>query len=208
MTLTVRYMRTADISTVITIDRQSFDPPWSARSYTYEVNDSTYSHMMVLEHAVPEARKQGLRGWLGTFTASNVNTRALIAGYGGLWHFSEEAHISTIATDPLFRGRGWGELCLAAMIQRSITLRAEYVVLEVRVSNSVAQALYAKYAFETVNIKTKYYSNNGEDAYDMRLNLSAAYKSAFAEKYARLIAKYALNDQYTNTLPTRMQSLL
>jgi hypothetical protein len=48
MTLALRYMRMSDIPQVVMIDQLSFDPPWSARSYSFEVSESNYSHMLVL----------------------------------------------------------------------------------------------------------------------------------------------------------------
>ena len=43
-------------------------------------------------------------------------------------------------------------------------LRAEFVTLEVRVSNDVAQNLYRKYGFTEVGLRHRYYHDNGEDA--------------------------------------------
>jgi ribosomal-protein-alanine N-acetyltransferase len=202
MTLTLRYMRSADIPAVVVIDRLSFDPAWSARSYTYEVNESNYSHMLVLEQT-REIRKAGLRRLLRLGTEVAVESE--IVGYGGLWNIADEAHISTIATHPQYRGRGWGELLLVAMIRKSLVLRASYIVLEVRVSNVVAQGLYKKYGFETVDVKKHYYSNNGEDAYDMRLPLAGqdAYVARFEERYAGLARQFGFRDDYAASSPPR-----
>jgi len=41
---------------------------------------------------------------------------------------------------------------------------AEYLTLEVRVSNTAAIRLYEKYGFMTVNVKKGYYTDNYEDA--------------------------------------------
>lgn len=65
-------------------------------------------------------------------------SEAVVVGYGGLWSIVDEAHVSTIATHPQFRGHGWGEVLLAGMIKRALTLGAAYI-LEVRVSNVVTQ---------------------------------------------------------------------
>ena len=76
----------------------------------------------------------------------------------------DEAHISTIASDEQWRGRGIGELMLLAMIERGIELGAGEVTLEVRVTNRVAQSLYRKYGFEVVGQRPRYYRDNNEDA--------------------------------------------
>lgn len=201
MNLTLRYMRPPDIPAVVAIDRVSFDPAWSARSYTYEVGESTYSHMVVLEQTEDEKPKLGWRRLVPNLSVNGRESENQIVGYGGLWHIMDESHISTIATHPNFRGRGWGEVLLAGMIRHSISLKAAYIVLEVRVSNAVAQNLYRKYEFETVALKPKYYHNNGEDAYDMRLKLEGnrAYIARFETRYQDLLAKYKFNDLFSRT---------
>lgn len=203
MSLVLRYMRSADIPEVAAIDQMSFNPPWSARSYQFEVTESTYSYMVVLEYSedkpVPAWRRlvPGLNGG---------NSGHEIVGYGGMWHIMDEAHISTIATHPNHRGRGWGEVLLAGMIRRGINLNAVQVVLEVRVSNHTAQNLYKKYSFETVATKHNYYHSNNEDAYEMHLNLDHRYYRAhFEERYAKLIARHELVDQFTETPPPQKQ---
>ena len=196
MTLTLRYMRLVDIPQVVAIDQITFVPPWSARSYAYEVAESTYSHMVVLEEIEDQPPAKSLFRWFFSPPRGPVSR---IVGYGGLWLISDEAHISTIATHPEFRHRGWGELLLAGMVQKAILLHASYVVLEVRVSNVTAQNLYYKYGFVTTDVKKGYYHNNGEDAYDMRLDLRDEAVFARLEKlFAQLFARNSHVDAFTN----------
>jgi [ribosomal protein S18]-alanine N-acetyltransferase len=196
--LTLRYMTLADISQVIEIDRLSFDTPWSPRSYAYEIEESHYSHMLVLEADVVRPNT-GWKRWLRSLGSStNPTAEKTIVGYGGLWNIMDEAHISTIATHPYWRGKGWGEILLAAMVRRSLNLSAGYIVLEVRVSNTVAQSLYRKYEFETVDLRPSYYRNNNEDAYDMRLPLpNEAMQTRFSERWQHLLDEHSIVDLYT-----------
>ena len=90
-------------------------------------------------------------------TSPRVSAPGDILGYGGLWKIEGEAHISTIAIHPANRGLGYGEILLAGMFGKALQLNAEFIVLEVRVSNSVAQALYKKYGFNRVARKKNYY---------------------------------------------------
>ncbi len=192
--LSLRYMRSGDIPQVVAIDNVSFNPPWSARSYAFEVGESSYSHMVVLENGQPGPSVNGWRRWLQPWVRPN----GMIVGYGGLWYIAGEGHISTIATHPDQRGRGYGEILLAAMLRRAITLQAEYIVLEVRVSNEIAQNLYTKYEFRTVGTKPNYYRLDNEDAYDMRLDLTdEAMLARFDQRYAALQARIAFVDEYT-----------
>lgn len=195
-------MQFSDISQVVTIDQASFDPAWSARSYAYEIGESLYSHMVVLERS----QEQPFTGWrrlFGTYFRAPEIQRQIVA-YGGLWNITGEGHISTIASHPAWRGHGYGEIVLAGMIRRALTLEAEYVVLEVRVSNTIAQKLYAKYEFKTVAVKPKYYRNNNEDAYDMRLDITdEAMIARFDRRYAALQSRLPFIDQYTEAPPPR-----
>ncbi|MDZ4763276.1 MAG: ribosomal protein S18-alanine N-acetyltransferase [Chloroflexota bacterium] len=202
MMLSLRYMRLTDVPQVVVIDSLSFDPPWSMRSYNFEVSESNYSHMVVLDRAVQPKPVPAWRRLL--HNAPPVSDSEIVA-YGGLWHIMDEAHISTIASHPNFRGQGFGEMALAGMIRRSITLRASFLVLEVRVSNAVAQKLYVKYGFKTVGIKRNYYHNDGEDAYEMHLKLedNPTYLAQFEPRYVELAAKHEIVDSYTTGKPPR-----
>jgi ribosomal-protein-alanine N-acetyltransferase len=194
--LVLRYMRPPDINDVVAIDRVAFDLPWSDRSYHYEVTESTYSHMVTLEYSED---KQPAAWWQRLLGRNGRTPRPRVVGYGGLWRIADEAHISTIATHPGWRGRGWGEVLLAGMIRRSITLGASYIVLEVRVSNQIAQNLYHKYEFEVFGTKPNYYRNNSEDAYDMRLNLEdTAMRQRFERRFAELQVRHQFVDTYTD----------
>ncbi|HCG30344.1 MAG TPA: ribosomal-protein-alanine N-acetyltransferase, partial [Chloroflexi bacterium] len=60
-----------------------------------------------------------------------------------------------------------GELMLIRLFEIAGERTAEWVTLEVRVSNASAQALYHKYGFSQQGLRRRYYSDNGEDAYIM-----------------------------------------
>jgi len=208
-TLTLRYMRPKDITQVVAIDREAFAIPWSPQSYAYEIGEAAYSYMVVLERA-EERPVQGWRRLIRNFNGG-VQTTELhheIVGYGGLWNIADEAHISTIATRSDWRGNGYGELMLASMIHRAIRLEASYIVLEVRVSNEAAQNLYRKYGFKVAAVKSKYYHDNGEDAYDMRLNLQdQAIVNHFYERYRVIRTGLAFIDLFSDTpRPVRRSS--
>ncbi|MGJ3239390.1 MAG: ribosomal protein S18-alanine N-acetyltransferase [Anaerolineae bacterium] len=205
--LTLRYMQVPDISDVMEIDHASFKPPWPERSYRFELNESQVSYMVVLERQ--EARDQN--GWQRLFNqlrGTDEQQTALapvIVGYGGLWKIAEEAHISTIASHPNYRGRKYGEILLAGMLQRAMALRAGYVVLEVRVSNQVAQGLYKKYGFEIHSTKKGYYHHDREDAYDMRLDLNEATMAQVNRLVQALRERVPYSDHYATTPHPRLR---
>ncbi len=187
-TYALRYMGLYDIPQVLEIDRLSFPLPWSARSYTFEINDNKDGHMIVLE---ARAEPRPPRGLIGVFQRLSGQAPApLIVGYGGFWLIDGESHISTIAVHPDYRGQGLGELLLAGMLGRGIALKASYSVLEVRVSNENAINLYRKYEYEVVGRRKKYYRDNNEDAFLMHVApLDEAYGARFAERQRALRAR-------------------
>ena len=204
MSLLLRYMRHADIRHVATIDALCFDPPWTQDSYAFELRDSSVSHMLVLERIIGElpsaqpprpsllARMLGKRQERPMPPAGN----GTILGYGGLWQIKDEAHISTLAIDPDWRGQGYGEILLACMIGKAVELGAKFIVLEVRVGNAVAQNLYRKYGFSRVRRRKNYYRADNEDAWDMRVALDRDMRLRFGRLYAKLRLQHGFHDSY------------
>lgn len=141
---TIRKMQITDVQAVLEIDRLSFPIPWSKNTYRYEIEENRSSYLHVLE--VPH------------------NGQNRIVGYVGFWFIIDEAHISTIAVHPNFRGRGLGELLLQWALNKTYDLGARLITLEVRVSNQTAINLYEKYHFEVVGTRPRYYRDNNEDA--------------------------------------------
>ncbi len=181
----VEPMRLRDVEEVMSIENHTFSLPWSARAYRYELQHNTFSYYFVARQA--EVIKQP--------TLLTRLHRSLapspIVGYSGFWLMGDEAHVSTLAVKPGWRGRGLGELLLVTMLDRAVELGATTATLEVRVSNLVAQSLYRKYGFQKAGVRHRYYSNNSEDALIMTIgDLTGA---AFQSQYQRL--KEALNSK-------------
>ena len=86
--------------------------------------------------------------------------------HGGIWDLSSKIAriVTTLAVDPAFRGRRFGEVLLLALIDEAIERSAAWMTLEVRESNIVAQRLYRKYGFTTVTMRSGYYSDDNESA--------------------------------------------
>jgi len=203
--LIVRYMDIKDIPDVMEIDEASFKPPWPERSYRFEINESHVSYMVILE----KIERRDITGWrrlMNNLRGADIEQeeQPVIVGYGGLWKIAEESHVSTIASHPDYRGQKFGEILLACMIRRAIVLKAEYVVLEVRVSNHIAQRLYEKYGFKLHGTKKNYYHHDKEDAYDMRLELDTANIEHVNHLVKALARKVNFQDRFSSTLHPRM----
>jgi ribosomal-protein-alanine N-acetyltransferase len=190
----MRPMRLEDIHQVVHIDEISFPISWSARTYQFEIANHDTSHLVVIENTNSGHPAGGLRAVFQRFQKPHMT----IIGYGGFWLIAGEAHISTIAVHPDYRGQGLGELLLTGMLRRAIHLKSEYSVLEVRVNNMPAQTLYRKHEYEIVGLRKGYYRDNGEDAYLMEVRpLDHAYNQRLNERIQMLGKRVQYIDQFS-----------
>jgi ribosomal-protein-alanine N-acetyltransferase len=166
-------MREEDIPFVQEIERQSQMTPWSALTYRREIRNRQACRYVVAraETQPPNGRSPHpeypllirMLQRIGLFTPTPYPATPIV-GYGGIWLNETSGHITTIAVAPAHRRRGVGELILNALIDSAYELQAEYLSLEVRVSNLTAQRLYLKYGFRPVSQRANYYTDNQEDA--------------------------------------------
>lgn len=203
-----------DIPDVQEVERQSFTTPWSTNTYRRELRHSATSRYIVVRvsptpppprPAVQTARRNFLSLMLPTlFTPPSSLSNYPLVGYGGLWLTENEAHITTIALASAHRGRNVGELLLNGLIDHALDLRATWLSLEVRVSNTVAQNLYLKYGFRPAGTRARYYTDNNEDALMMWTDPIQApeYQNRLRELrallFAKLRARAEANEQESN----------
>lgn len=140
-----------DIDRLMEIEFRSFSDPWSRKGFedalTYH-----YSYMLT-------ARCLGK-----------------VAGYCCLYHILDEGEIVNVAVAPEFRGRGIGFLMLSSLIQYGREQGVRRFLLDVRVSNQPAIALYKKAGFQTLALQKNFYQNPSEDAWLMEL-ITAVYSA-------------------------------
>jgi ribosomal-protein-alanine N-acetyltransferase len=166
----LRQIRPSDLPALMKIENKSFPKPWKASAYEYEITRNKLASYQVV-------------------TVQIEDKPAQLVGYTGHWLLADEIHISTIATDPKWRGHHLGEL----LFLNSLFLAYDYrdpkailVTLEVRKSNIVAQNLYTKYRFVQVGERKRYYSDK-EDALLMTAEpLDAAYRDFLKQQWASL----------------------
>lgn len=140
----LRAMRLSDITNVMTIEKVSFPTPWKASAYEYEITSNRLATYHVLTVRMGDRPEE-------------------VIGYSGYWLMSGEAHISTIAINPEWRGLGLGELLFLNILMMACSDAAHLATLEVRKGNKVAQSLYKKYQFQIVGERKRYYQGK-EDA--------------------------------------------
>lgn len=164
-TFLIRLMEGRDIPSVVSLDRQVFDDPWPESAYVQEIYFNPSAHYFVLELLDPAKAR--------TWHAHRWQRSAWLLGFVGMRVEGTRGHISTLALRKQWRGQGLGEVLLLIAVDQAIRDGAAAVGLEVRVSNSIAQALYAKYAFEAKSRLYRYYAD-GEDALYMQVYLRDA----------------------------------
>jgi ribosomal-protein-alanine N-acetyltransferase len=96
-----------------------------------------------------------------------------LVGYAGLWFDGEDAQVMTIGVAERYQGRRVGRQLMAALVDRARELRARSVLLEVRVDNEPALALYDRFGFVRLGRRRGYYQPENADAWTMRLDLTA-----------------------------------
>lgn len=141
--LRIEPMSDADIKPVLLIEQQSFSTTWPANAFYQELHDNKLAHYYV--------------GKIGEE----------VVAYAGIWVILEDSHVTTIAVDPVHRGKRYGEVVLLKLLDEAIERGASWMTLEVRESNAIAQNLYRKYGFTTVSTRKAYYSDNNENAFVM-----------------------------------------
>jgi [ribosomal protein S18]-alanine N-acetyltransferase len=184
-------MTQTDVPDVSRVEKRCFANPWPASAYRRELQNPAQNYYVVLrdlhessitragfetspdgadasEEEVPRRGPVPRRSLLplgrGRQTEGNGREASSIIGFAGMWLAFDEAHITTIGVDPAQRGLGLGELLLLCMFDEAVARGANWLTLEVRVTNAAAQALYRKYGFTAHGTRKRYYSDNNEDA--------------------------------------------
>lgn len=106
-----------------------------------------------------------------------------LVGYSGVWKILEEAHITTLAVDPVWRGKRIAKKLLIHQFENFYEQKIKFVTLEVRVSNTAAIKLYEQFGFKSLGVRKNYYQNNNEDALIMWTN------NIFSEEFKNLYGK-------------------
>jgi ribosomal-protein-alanine N-acetyltransferase len=88
-----------------------------------------------------------------------------LVGYGVLLLGMEEAHLLNICVDPPYQGVGYGRLLLEHFVERSRRAgTVRHMILEVRVSNVRARALYLSSGFRPIGVRRGYYPGEHDAA--------------------------------------------
>jgi [ribosomal protein S18]-alanine N-acetyltransferase len=137
----IRAMRDEDILAVTSIEMGAFSEPWPEKEIRYELHENPVAKLYV---ATIDDEVVGYLDFMITFDSATINRVAVNEGC---------------------RKKGIGQALLDKMVDVCHEQKdtVEFITLEVRPSNTAAQALYLKNGWKHVTVKKGYYSN-GEDA--------------------------------------------
>jgi ribosomal-protein-alanine N-acetyltransferase len=142
----LRNMEKGDIPEILAIENVSFPTPWADHAFLSELRNK-FAYYNVAVHD------------------------GKVVGYCGMWLFSGEAHITTIAVHSDWRGRGLAKTFMNTLINHARSHGAITMILEVRPSNSAARILYKNMGFRQIGCRRNYYLETHEDALVMMRNL-------------------------------------
>ena len=142
-------MTVADLDRVLAIERAAYEFPWTHGNFI----DSLAA------------------GYSARFLRDDWGA---ICGYYVVMPGVQEMHLLNLTVAPPYQRRGLARLMLDILVEDAQALAAQAMMLEVRVSNERARAVYRRYGFDEVGRRPNYYPAAGgrrEDACVMRLSL-------------------------------------
>ena len=139
-------MRRRHLRSVIRIEQQVYPRPWTFGVFLSEI------------------------GQRGTRVYVVARVGGEVVGYAGLFRAVDDGHITTVAVDPTWQRHGIATRMLLALARSAIERGCVNLTLEVRMSNSGAQALYQRFGFVPAGVRKGYYPETGEDALVMWAN--------------------------------------
>ena len=135
-----------DIDAIARVENACFSTPWSIDAIKHEICENKLANFMI---ACDEENN--------------------IVGYIGIWTLLDECQINKIAVIPEKRKIGIGKAILNHVLEFTRDIGVKNWYLEVRESNTAAQALYRSAGFSSVGTRKNYYINPIEDAVLMNL---------------------------------------
>lgn len=137
----IRRMEKRDLLQVEAIETALFSDAWSEQGFEDTLN-SPYVISLV---AIDEAED-------------------MILGYIIMYVSFEEGEISNVAVAKSGQNRGIGSALMQANLEKGLEESVTRFILEVRVSNTPAIALYKKFGFTEIGIRRDFYEKPREDA--------------------------------------------
>ena len=126
-------LRRRHLRTVVQIEEANYPRPWTSTVFLSEL-----------------AQRRSRR-----YTVATIGP--LVVGFSGLMIVAEDGHITTLTVDPAWHRRSIGTVLLLDQARAAPALGVRHLTLEVRASNTPAQALYQRFGFAPVGVRRNYY---------------------------------------------------
>ncbi len=140
--------RPDQLNAVLAVELRAYAHPWSRGNFVDALNSGHQAQLLMADDVL-----------LGYFVA--------MKGVG-------EVHLLNITIAPEHQGQGWAWVCLDALALWARGQAAQWLWLEVRVSNVRAMKVYAAHGYQRVGQRKNYYPAAGgqrEDAIVMSFKL-------------------------------------
>lgn len=154
-----------------TVRLETLTTPWLPK--VARIEKSAYAHPW-LEGNFADSLKAGYPAQL--LLAEGPHGEPELLGYYVAMKGVDEVHLLNITVAPAYQRQGFARLMLDALTLWSRGQNAEWLWLEVRISNMRARQVYEQYGFQHVGTRRNYYPHSAfqrEDAVVMSLALGA-----------------------------------
>lgn len=173
--MTLRPLTDADLPRLVELERELFAPgEWSRGMFAEELRGWGRWYVGIDDDGGTDDATDGA-DTADTADAADRADRAAadprLVAYAGLWFDGDVVQVMTIGVARSAQRRGLGTVLLRALVDRSRELGARAVLLEVRVDNEAAIALYEQHGFTVVGRRPRYYQPGGIDALTMASEL-------------------------------------
>ncbi|MDB5963903.1 MAG: ribosomal protein S18P -alanine acetyltransferase [Polaromonas sp.] len=125
---------------VVRVEQSAYDHPWSEGNFL-------------------DSLKAGYEAQLLT---GGTGPQAALLGYFVAMMGVDEVHLLNLTVAPAHQRQGWARIMLDALAIWSRGQQAQWLWLEVRVSNARAKAVYERYGFREVGLRRNYYPAGGD----------------------------------------------
>ena len=150
----IQAMTSAWLDAVLALEQQLYPHPWSRGNFADALIAGYQAQVVTVQLAAD----------------APAHLMAYLVAMMGV----DEVHLLNIAVEPLYQKQGWARVMLDGLAVWAREHAAQRIWLEVRVSNTNAQAMYKHLGYEHVSVRRNYYPaarGQREDALVMSLVL-------------------------------------
>ena len=134
-------MTTAWLDAVVAVELSAYEHHWTRGNFTDSLNAGYQAQLLT--------------------AGDGAGLSAQLLGYFVAMKGVDEVHLLNITVAPAHQRSGWARVMLDALAIWARGQGAQWLWLEVRVSNARAKAVYERYGFREVGLRRGYYPSGG-----------------------------------------------